>query len=77
MLIPIITIFTDVVRLFTFQPQRVEGGVPRPCPEAEAECSFPSAIRPAAAPARTAERHSGLQNQAVSQPKLFPHAERC
>ena len=71
MFIPIITVFSDVIRLFTFQPPRVEGNTPfrRPCPETEH--GRPPAERPAAA------RPPDLRNKTAARPPLLPQAERC
>lgn len=59
MLIPIITVFSDVIRLFTFQPPQAEGNAPfgAPAPRQNA-CRWrrnatarPPSSRPLAAPA--------------------------
>lgn len=77
MFIPIITIFSDVVRLFTFQPPRVEGSIPfrRPCPEAEHD--LPPAERPATVLASAAARRPELQHKTAARSQLLPQVERC
>ena len=56
MFIPIITVFTDVVRLITFQPLPAEGNAwqRRPCPEPETERVAGTA--PAVLPVRQSPR---------------------
>lgn len=77
MFIPIITVFSDVVRLFTFQPPRVEGSIPfrRPCPEAEHD--RPPAERPAAVLSPAVARRPDLRDKKAARPQLLPQAERC
>lgn len=76
MLIPIITVFSDVIRLFTFQPPRAEGNTPfhRPCSEAErmlveTECDRPAAKQPAPRRARSVEPRLRLPDKAPSLPE--------
>ena len=77
MLIPIITVFSDVIRLFTFQPPRAEGNAPfrRPCPEAEHD--LPPVERPAPVVSPAAARRPDLRNETAARSRLLPQAERC
>lgn len=77
MFIPIITIFSDVVRLFTFQPPRVEGSTPfqRPCPEAERDA--PPAERPTPVLSPAAAGRPDLRNKTPARSQLLPQAEGC
>ncbi len=76
MFIPIITVFSDVIRLFTFQPPRAEGNTPfrRPCPEAdcapvETECDRPAAKQPAPRHARSVGPRFCLPDKAPPLPE--------
>lgn len=77
MFIPIITVFSDVIRLFTFQPPRVEGSTPlrRPCPEVEHD--RPPANCPAAMLSTATDRRPDLRDKKAVRPQLLPQAERC
>lgn len=77
MFIPIITIFSDVIRLLTFQPPRAEGNTPfrRPCPEAEQDLA--PAERPATVLSPAAARRSDLRSRTAAKSRLRPQAQRC
>lgn len=77
MFIPIITVFSDVIRLFTFQPPRAEGNAPfrHPCPEADHD--LPPAERPAPVFSPAAVRRPDPRDKTASRPQLLPQAERC
>jgi hypothetical protein len=73
MFIPIITVFSDVVRLLTFQPPRVEGSTPfvYPCPEVEHDLPPVERCAPAAA------RLPDFRDETAARSPLLPQAERC
>jgi len=73
MFIPIITVFSDVIRLLTFQPLRVEGSTPfgRPCPEVEHDLPPVERCAPAAAQLPDPRKETAARSP------LLPQAERC
>ena len=72
MFIPIITVFSDVIRLITFQPLPAEGNSwqHHPCPEPETEPALGTS--PAALPARQGPR----QETATAIAPLFSGGEK-
>lgn len=82
MFIPIITVFTDVVRLMTFQPPAAKNDpFRRPCAEAdlapaERPCGAPAVRQPVPLAASTTERRADPQDRPCSRPGPQPSFEK-